>query len=424
MANLAKRYKPLHPKYIQAQGELAAAKARVSEAILKSAESVGTALAAARETERGLEKALAEQEQASLVLSKISIPYNVLLREVQSDQALYDSVLTRLKETDVTKGVEQDNIRVIEPARLPEVPVKPRKMLVVSGALVAGLIAGVALCFLLNMMDNTFKTVDQAELQLDLPAVSMVPLTPPRTAGNKGLMLLEEPNGQVAEAFRTLRTSLSLLGKQSERTVFLFTSAVPGEGKSFCSMNYAVSLAQQGLRTLLIDADLRLPTVGKTFFGAKSHLGVADVIAGSVELDQGVQETDIPNLHIMTAGHRAPNPSEMLSGSGFGDLVRAAKHQFDRIVIDSAPVNAVSDSLLLVKWAHTVCLVVHAGKTPRKAVLRACKKLTEASARPAGFILNRMPQHGGVGYYYHYHSAGEYGNVYGGAGKTGSGAKG
>jgi len=159
--------------------------------------------------------------------------------------------------------------------------------------------------------------------------------------------------------------------------------------------------------------------VGKVFFDGKRHIGVSDVVCGTVELGPAVQATDVPNLHIMTAGHRLPNPAEVLSGSGFGDLVRTAMHQFDRIVIDSAPVNAVSDSLLLVKWAHIVCVVVHAGKTPRKAVMRACKKLSEAGSRPVGFILNRMPQHSGAGYYYHYHSAGEYGNVYGDVGKNG-----
>jgi len=423
MANLTKRYKPLHPKYIQAQGEVAAARANLSEALLKAAQSVGTALEAARETERSLQNALTEQEQASLVLSKIGIPYNVLLREVQSDQALYDSVLTRLKETDITKGIEQDNIRVTDPARVPEFAVKPRKMLVLCGGLLAGLAAGIGLCFLLNAMDNTFKTVDQAELQLDLPAVSVVPIGPSRTVGSKGLTILEEPNGAVAEAFRTLRTSLSLLGKQSERTVFLFTSAVPSEGKSFCSMNYAVSLAQQGLRTLLIDADLRLPTVGKTFFDSKPHVGVSEVVSGNIELGPAIRGTEVPNLHVMTSGHRSPNPSELLSGTGFGDLVRAATRQFDRIVIDSAPVNAVSDSLLLVKWSQIVCLVVHAGRTPRKAVLRACKKLTEAGSRPVGFVLNRMPQHSGAGYYYYYHSPGEYGKTYGAAGETAKPAK-
>ena len=419
MANLAKRYKPLHPKYIQAQSEVTAARARLSEAILKAAESVGTTLDSTRETEKSFERALADQEQASLALSKISIPYNVLLREVQSDQALYDSVLTRLKETDVTKGIEQDNIRVTEPARLPQKPIKPRKMIVLAAALLAGLAVGVGLCFLLNAMDNTFKTVDQAEMHLDLPAVTAMPksLSPP--ADHRGLLILDEPHGAVAEAFRTLRTSLSLLGKKSERTVFLFTSAVPSEGKSFCSMNYAVSLAQQGLRTLLIDADLRLPTVGKIFFGGKSHIGVSEVISGNVELGAAVQESEIPNLYIMTAGHRSPNPAELLAGSGFGDLVRAAMHQFDRIVIDSAPVNAVSDPLLLVKWAHIVCLVVHAGKTPRRAVVRACRKLAEAGSRPVGFILNRLPQNSGTGYYYHYHSSGDYGKVYGVAGKGG-----
>ena len=229
-----------------------------------------------------------------------------------------------------------------------------------------------------------------------------------------GLLLLREPHSPVAEAFRTLRTALSLLGNQKTRTTFLFTSAVPGEGKSFSSINYSVSLAQQGLRTLLIDADLRLPTIGKVLFDEKWHIGVSEVITGQASLDDTIRTTEVDNLFVITAGTRAPNPAELLSGPAFGDLIKEASQKYDRIVIDSAPVNAVADSLLLVKYVSTVCLVLHAGKTARKAIIRAVNKLSEAGSRPVGFIINRLPRHGGANYYYYY-SAGEYGKVYGAA---------
>jgi capsular exopolysaccharide synthesis family protein len=245
-----------------------------------------------------------------------------------------------------------------------------------------------------------------------MPAVSAVPIGQ-KAASQTTMPLLAEPHGAVAEAFRTLRTSLSLLGPQSERQIFLFTSAVPGEGKSFCSSNYAVSLAQKGSRTLLIDSDLRLPTIGKIFFDGEAHAGVSDCIAGQCTLSEAIQTTSIENLFVMTAGNRAPNPAELLSGSGFPKMLRELTAQFDYIVIDSAPVNAVSDTLLLVKYVQTTCIVVHAGKTPVKAVLRAKAKLAEAGATPAGFILNRLPKSSGTGYYYYY-SAGQYGKgVYG-----------
>jgi capsular exopolysaccharide synthesis family protein len=413
LANLSQRYKPLHPKFIQAEGKLKELKEGLDSAIIQAAQSIGTAYQAAKETEAKFESALKDQEQTALALNKIAIPFNVLAREVESDRALYESVLTRLKETDVTKGIEQDNIRIVDPALVPEIPIKPRIKLILAGCLLGGACLGIALCFGLESLDSSLKTVDQAETMLGLPALAAVPKNEKVIGHEEKLLILKEPHGAVAEAFRTLRTSLSLLGNSADRRIFLFVSAVPGEGKSFCSINYSVSLAQQGLRTLLVDADLRLPTVGKAFFKNTPHSGVVDVIAGQTVLSDAVRSTDVENLTVLTAGNRAPNPAELLSGEGFGQLLKQALLHYDRVVIDSAPVNAVSDTLLLVKYAQSVCLVVHSGKTPRKAVMRACSKLTEAGARPSGFVLNRMPPHSGAGYYYSY-STGQYGKgVYG-----------
>jgi len=413
IANLSQRYKSLHPKFIQAQSQLKELKEGLNSAIVQAARSISTAYDAAKETEGKFETALKDQEQTALELNKIAIPFNVLAREVESDRALYESVLTRLKETDVTKSIEQDNIRIVDPALVPENPIKPRIKLILAACLLGGVCLGIALCFALDALDGSLKTIDHAELMLGLPAMTAIPKSEKPIDNEDKLQILKEPHGAMAEAFRTLRTSISLLGNSADRRVSLFASAVPGEGKSFCSINYAVSLAQQGLRTLLVDADLRLPTVGKAFFKNVPHTGVVDVIAGQTALSDAVRNTAIENLTVMTAGNRAPNPAELLAGEGFSALIKNALLQYDRIVIDSAPINAVSDTLLLVKYVQSVCIVVHAGKTPRKAVVRACNKLTEAGARPVGFILNRLPPHGGAGYYYYY-SSGRYGKgVYG-----------
>jgi capsular exopolysaccharide synthesis family protein len=413
LANLSQRYLPKHPMYIQAMGALKETKDALDRTIMSAADSVETQYHAAQATEAMLGDALKEQEQSALALNKIAIPYDVLQHQVDSDSQLYNSMVARLGETDVTKNLNEDNIRLMEPPLLPESPIKPRRTLIMAVSLMAGLFLGVSICFALNMLDNSFKTVDQAELQLELPAVAAVPKGKEGNSYESGFVIVNEPHGAIAESFRTLRTSLSLLGRESERKVFLFTSALPGEGKSFCSTNYAISLAHQGLRTLLIDADLRLPTLGRTFFKNAFHQGVSEVLTGNCSLAEECQTSGVDGLHIMTAGHRAPNPAELLAGASFGDLVRDARLKYDRVVIDSAPVNAVSDSLLLLKHVQTVCLVIHAGKTARKAVLRAVQRLTESGSRPVGFVLNRLPPHSGANYYYHY-SAGEYGKgVYG-----------
>lgn len=417
IANLNERYLPEHPKFIQAQSQLQELRAGLDRTIVKAAEAVGTAYEASKETEAKFETALKEQEQKALQLNKIAIPFNVLNREVESDRVLYNSVITRLKETDVTKGLDQDTIRIVEPAPLPEKPSKPRVALILAGAILGGLFAGIGICLTLNALDSSLKTVDRAEDYLKMHAMAAVPIGKKATSLST-LPLLGEPHGAVAEAFRSLRASLFLLGKPSERKIFLFTSAVPGEGKSFCSSTYALSLAQRGLRTLLIDADLRLPTIGKVFFGGARSAGLSDCIAGQSTPEEAIQSTEVEKLFVMTAGNRAPNPAELLSGSGFGDLMNELVMKFDHIVVDSPPVNAVSDTLLLVKYVNTVCLVVNAAKTPAKAVLRAKAKLAEAGSMPVGFVFNRLPKGGGSSYYYSY-SSGKYGEgVYGASAKN------
>jgi capsular exopolysaccharide synthesis family protein len=410
---LSQRYLPKHPKYIEAQSALQETKRVLDGAIMEAAASVETQYHAAQETEAKLASALQDQEQSAMQLTKLAIPYDMLQQQVDSNQALFDSVLGRLKETDVTKDLQDDSIRILEPPALPEKAVKPRRTLVMAASLLGGLVVGVLICFGLNLLDNSFKTVDQAEMFLELPTVAAVPKGKEGNSYGSGFVVVNEPHGAIAESFRTLRTALSLLGRQTERRVFLFTSAVPGEGKSFCATNYAISLAHQGLKTLLIDADLRLPTIGRIFFNNAFHVGVSEVLTGNSPLTEACQPSGVEGLHVMTAGHRAPNPAELLSGASFGEMIRNARSIYDRIVIDSAPVNSVSDSLLLLKDVQTVCLVIHAGKTPRKAVQRAVLRLTQSGSRPVGFILNRMPEHSGADYYYHY-SAGEYGKgVYG-----------
>lgn len=412
LAFLAQRYKPKHPKYAQAASQLQELQNGLDRAVIKVADSLRISLDAARGTETRFEEALKEQESRALDLNKLAIPYNVLSREVDSDRALYASVMTRLKETDVTKGIAPIDFRVVEPAVVPTRWTEPNPVVVGAGSTFAGLAFGMFLILVLSVRDSSLKTVDQAESVLSLPALGAVPKAEQKP-NEKDILILREPHGAVAEAFRTLRTGLSLLGGDAEKRVFLFTSAVPGEGKSFCSINYAISLAQQGMRTLLIDADLRLPTIAKKLFDVKPHPGVSDVIAKHLRLEECARAHDVENLDVLTAGTRAPNPAELLSGKGFSELIRDALLRYDRVVVDSAPVNAVADSLLLVKCVHAVCLVVHAAETPRRAVLRACLKLTEAGRPPAGFILNRLPLHSGVNYYYYY-SAGEYGKgVYG-----------
>jgi capsular exopolysaccharide synthesis family protein len=195
-----------------------------------------------------------------------------------------------------------------------------------------------------------------------------------------------------------------MLGPEEERRVLLFVSAIPEEGKTYTSLNTAVVFAQQGLKTILIDFDLRRPSLHKALLKVDTlPIGLTDYFSGNARLPSIVIPTEIENLSLIPAGHRAPNPAELLSSADIPKLFAQLLKRYDRIVVDSAPVNAVSDTLIVAPHADKTILVVRAGKTPRKAILRSLHLLRKAQAKMAGFVLNRLPSGRAASYYYYYY---------------------
>lgn len=409
IAVLSQRYKPKHPKYIAAQAQLASLRDQRDQVVTSAAELLSASFRSAQETEAEFARALQEQERRALELNEKAIQYNVLNREVESIRTMYEAVLARLKETDVTKELDQTPVRVVENAYAFG-PVGPDKKKILIGGILGGLVVGVGLAFGISLLDSSLKTVDETEQVLGLPVLAAVPRVKEKNDG-RGVVLpvLNDAKGPAAEAFRSLRSSLALLGREENRRTFLFTSAVPSEGKSFTCSNYAIATAQLGLSTLLIDADLRRPSISQIFFGEARKPGLSDCLAGQANLESAVCATDIENLKVLTAGNTAPNPAELLSSEDFPALLKEALAHYDRVILDTAPVNAVSDTLMLAPYVQTVCLVVQSASTARAAVERACKALISIKCKPAGVVLNRLPERHGAGYYYY--SAGEYGSV-------------
>jgi succinoglycan biosynthesis transport protein ExoP len=446
VATLAQRYKGKHPKMIAARAAVQEAQDALKRTVLAQPAILRNAIGQAKNAENNLLSATSDQEKAALALNKAAIGYQELARQAETDRALYENVLRQIKETSLTKDFKANAVSVIEHAALPHSPVNPVPSKAITLGLLAGLAVGLACVFGADALDRSIKTVDQAEGVFGLPVLAAVPET--RAAdiksavkseqGSDGAVtyrLVEEaPGGPVAEAFRNLRAALSLLGPEEERKVFLFTSALPNEGKSFTSVNYALALAQQGHRVLLIDGDLRRPSIHKVFPPPSSNgarpprddevHGIVDYLVGAAELRDAARvvltaetemfvdrrsRSNVPRcgqLSILAGGRRAPNPAELLSGHSFKDLIADACQEFDRVVIDSAPILAVSDTLLMVPHVQTACIVIRASKTPRNAANRALSLLGATGSRPAGLILNRLPKRRGAGYYYYYASHG------------------
>jgi capsular exopolysaccharide synthesis family protein len=402
-ANLKQRYKEKHPKYMQAASELANWQNSLREAILAVPKVILASLESVRASEQALERTLHEQESFALELSKQQIQYNVIAREVESHRTLYEAVMSRRNETALTKKLpsEDNKIRVVQPAVVPQRPFKPEPAKLMTRGLLAGLVAGILLALGLNALDSSFKTVDQTEEFLAMPVLSVVPQIRDLKPESRTLVVSEDAKSAGAEAFRSLRTALSMLGRAENRRTFLFSSALPQEGKTFCSLNYAASLAQQGLRTVLIDGDLRRPAVEPALTGnSQRGLGVTDYLTGQKKFQEIIQQTSLENFSFISAGTTAPNPAELLAQRGIDALIEEALSHYDRVLVDSAPIHAVSDTLLMVNRIQTVCLVVRAYKTPRKAVLRAIQLLQKSRAPIAGIILNRVPRKRGLEYYY------------------------
>jgi capsular exopolysaccharide synthesis family protein len=401
---LSLRYKDKHPRMIQARNQLAESKAALVENVFKMPALLRAAYENAVANEKNFEQALQAQEKLALNLNQQAIPYNVLARDVETDRAVYESILKSLKETDIAKEIVSGNYRIFESATLPGSPTGPKKVRIMAISMMAGLLSGLALSFGLYMLDSSFRTVDQTEAITGLPVVGMIPRWPRASQSRSALAILDDPDALVAESFRSLRAALAVSGRESLLKVCLFTSALPEEGKTFCATNYAVALAQQQLRTVIIDADLRREMVAQVLLPESPSVGLASYLAGKADIEDITYPTEIPTLHVIPAGEGAPNPAELLSGNGFGRLIKELSGSFDRIVIDSAPINAVSDTLLVLQHCKSICLVARMGKTPRKVLSRASDLLARSGSRNVYIVMNQMIPRPSFGGYYHYFS--------------------
>lgn len=400
---LSQRYRPKHPTYMGAAAALQFSVTERNEILLDAVTMLDTTLQQTDVQLQQTRQTKSEYEAQLLKITAKAIDYNDLKRELESDSALYSSVLERLKEADVTKSFNDAPVQIHELASMPisdaSSPIKT-----FAACTFVGLLSGLGIAIGLHFLDQSVKTIDEAEKISGLSVFSSIPLIKPLKSG-EGLVTFKNREGQAAEAFRSLRAVLASRERLVEcRRILLFTSPMPGEGKTFTSSNFAITLAQQGLRTLLIDADLRRPGVANLFASAKGRAGLSDVLASTVSLDDALTPTKIPKLTLLTAGYAVSDPSELLAPEKLRALLKRAADDFDRIVIDSPPCLAVSDTILLAAHADVCCLVVRAFGTSKSVLKRAVKMLDEADCPPAGIVFNGLPSNGSDSYSYYYSS--------------------
>ena len=400
---------------------------------------------AAVERERLLRQAFeAQQVQANLIAER-SVQYNILKREVDTNKQLYVGLLERMKEAAVSAGLNASNIRIVDPAEPPDIPARPRVLLNLVLAVILGLGLGVGVAFFQDHLDNTLKTSEDVERFLRVPALALIPsaqslnghrggvygfyergkLLASGHRGTEEAALAEsrspkkwhridadwEQHSALVEAFRGLRTSVLLSTAERPPRSLLVTSAQPGEGKTTVSTNLAISLAQLGQRVLLVDGDLRRPSVHKNFPITDSS-GLVGYLTGQKEWRSLVRTTGTSCLDVLICGPIPPNPAELLSSDRMRTLLHEAVGDYAFVVLDSPPVLNVADSRILATLVEGLVLVVKGGVTPREIAQRAQSYAHDVGAHVIGVVLNNLDVHAHDYYYsqyyrYDYSSSGE-----------------
>jgi succinoglycan biosynthesis transport protein ExoP len=425
VAQLSTQFGPSYPKLAQLNSQLKEVDAEIQTEIRKVAARLRGDYLAAVQRESMLRTALEQQKQEANKLNESAIEYSLLKRDVDANRTLSEGLLERLKEAGVTAGLRSNNFRIVDVARVPTSPSGPNLLKNLGFALALGLSTGIGLAFLLESMDNTVRTPEQAQSISALPSLGMIPLGSRSTremGGNQKLALASSkeavelvtqsrPRSQMAESYRALRTSLLLTFAGGPPTVILITSALPEEGKTTTSVNSAIVLAQKGTRVLLIDADLRRPSIHKTL-GMGPKIGLSNVLTGAATLQQAIiPSTILPELFILPAGTPPPNPAELLASAKMKNVLAELRKQYDHIVIDSPPTLSVTDAVVMSTDADAVVLVIRSGHTTKPALRRARDILLQVNARVCGVLVNAVDLNS-PDYYYHYEYQGKYGHGY------------
>jgi polysaccharide biosynthesis transport protein len=424
VAELSTQFGPSYPKVEQLDNQIKEIDHQLQLETSKAVDHLKQRYLAALQRETMLRAAFDKQKQEANKLNESAIEYSILKRDVDSNRTLYEGLLEKLKEAGVTAGLRSNNFRIINAARVPSSPSEPNIPRNLSFALVLGVISGIGLAFMLENMDNTVRTPEQAQSISGLPSLGMIPLGSKSVHGASGKRLALtpakevvetvtqiRPQSQMAESYRALRTSLLLSNLGAPPKVIMVTSARPQEGKTTTSINTAIVLAQKGVRVLLVDADLRRPSVHKAL-GMGPRSGLSNVLTGSATLQQTITTSPIlPNLLIIPAGTPPPNPAELLASSNMRDLIAELRQQFDHIVIDTPPTLSVTDAVVLSPRADATILVIRSGHTTKQALRRARDILTQVNAHVAGVLLNAVDLTS-PDYYYYYEYQGKYSQYY------------
>lgn len=390
-------YKPDYPAMLQLKGQIDELDRQITGELAAIRASVQAEYNAAVTQERLLTGQLGQVRDQSLDVDERSIQYNILKREVDTNRQLYDGLLQRYKLVQVASNLGANNISIVDRAQVPGGRFKPNLSSNLVIGLAIGLILGVLLALVLEFLDDTLKSPEDIEQRLKLAVIGIIP-----KVGRKQSLVQAslDLRSAFSEAYRSARTALQFSTDHGAPRVLLITSPSPSEGKSTSALALARNFAQMGRRTLLIEGDMRNPSLAKTL-GLLSESGLSNVLTGACELTDAVVDAGSEGLQVVFAGPLPPNPAELLSGAGMHALLEAALAQYDQVIIDGPPVIGLADAPVLASLADGVLLVVGSGSTRIATAQTAVKRLLAARGRLIGALLARHDtRSAGYGYGY------------------------
>jgi polysaccharide biosynthesis transport protein len=407
VASMRSVYLRDHPKLQAEEANLQILKSRLDHEVQNIRHSVQSDYETARKTENLLTEAVESHKQKVAALQKKLVEYKIMKRDVETNEELYKGLLSRMKEASVASTMVASNLAVIDPAERPLTPFSPRKTKNMAFAILFGLMGGVCLALLVEHFDDSIKTTEEGERVCHLPSLGLIPQIkaqsnlPQLEGKSPGLLTHYSPQSVVADAIIGLRTAIMLSAAGSPPAVIMITSPNPQEGKTTMAVSLASSLATAGKKVVLIDADLRKPSVHKAF-NMVPLPGLSDVLTGTASYDQVLQSTEIENLSVTTSGPIPPNPVALLESADFKAFVDYLRNEFQHVIIDSPPSLVIPDSRIISPCADSVIMVIKHNQTSRDSAKIALQGLTKVNANLVGFILNQVSMaRGNYGAYYY-----------------------
>ena len=357
----------------------------------------------ATEKEKLLNSLFEQTKSDAFEVNKKQIDFERLKREADQNQRLYDLVFKRIKDIELSGMLRTSNVRVLDPARPVMSPIKPNVFNNMLLAIALGLILGIAGAIFFESLNSTVADRADIEERLGLAFLGIVPSIPADVAvGGKDLFIHHKPKSMVAEFTRAIRTNLLFMSPDKPFRTMVVTSSGPQEGKSTTVINLGIAMAQSGSRVLLLDTDMRRPRLHRAF-GVAAEFGVSSLVVGECTDEQAIKTTEVPNLFVLPCGPVPPNPAELLHTQTFRDLLARLSQKFDRIILDSPPIGAVADAVVLATQVDGVLLVVRAGKTQREVARGTVRALRDVNARIFGAVFDDIdPEQSKYGSYYGY----------------------